>query len=358
MRGRYKQLEGKERVYGSAHPVSQPPGSAAHTAYDVSIQEADDWETGTKTCAPKKYKETRNEFKLAQEIEQARESAPPVAWRSWQSLSSSPVSPEYTSETNGTGYNSDESDEIIPSPPSHTIYSPGTAEYQQTLPPPEAMVTSFQPAWIRDYWFTNCPVSSSEFFWAQLQKEEIKLRNISDEALLATDKHSRTALHSVVCDGKRVLAYAIAKRMAPLNSLDLKDSNGMTALLLAAKHNHHLIVEDLINLGARVSERNNSGKSCLHLSAEKGFIRVLEVLKRVMMEGVYIDVEATDKSGMSVLQCASVALKVTLQQLELRKSLNHTKPHTLRKEQLLKTLECLLQMASYSHVMGTWGKNA
>uniref|UniRef100_A0A3Q2YZM3 Zgc:113279 n=1 Tax=Hippocampus comes TaxID=109280 RepID=A0A3Q2YZM3_HIPCM len=159
------------------------------------------------------------------------------------------------------------------------------------------------------------------------------------------------ALHSVASDGRRVLAYAIAKRMAALNSLDLKDSDGMTALLLAAKHNHHLIVEDLINLGARVSERNNSGKSCLHLSAEKGFIRVLEVLKRVMLEGVYIDVEATDKYGMSVLQCASVALKATLQQLELSKNLSQTGLHMLRKEQLLETLECLLQMASYSHVM-------
>ncbi|XP_061638960.1 uncharacterized protein zgc:113279 isoform X2 [Phyllopteryx taeniolatus] len=426
MRGRYKQLEGKERVYGSAHPVSQPPGSAAHTASDLSIQEADDWETAPKrssedvqkvylgvrvkmpvkdllrniriaqgrdpkdlqnlrtqkvqvirhvsfsgdkkrvqTCTgnrtSKRKRTTSGLEELAIIVEVLEEDLrTDTTNRSLIQMSSpsSPVSPEYTSETNGTGYNSDESDEIIPSPPSHTIYSPGTAEYQQTLPPPEAMVTSYQPAWITDYWFTNCPVSSSEFFWAQLQKEEIKLRTISDEALLATNKHSRTALHSVVCDGNRALAYAIAKRLAPLNSLDLKDSNGMTALLLAAKHNHHLIVEDLINLGARVSERNNSGKSCLHLSAEKGFIRVLEVLKRVMMEGVYIDVEATDKSGMSVLQCASVALKVTLQQLELRKSLNHTKLHTLRKEQLLKTLECLLQMASYSHVMGTWGMNA
>lgn len=35
------------------------------------------------------------------------------------------------------------------------------------------------------------------------------------------------ALHKVACVGKRALGYAIAKRMAALNSLDLKDSDGM-----------------------------------------------------------------------------------------------------------------------------------
>lgn len=50
-----------------------------------------------------------------------------------------------------------------------------------------------------------------------------------------------------------------------------------TALLHAANHNHHLMVADLISLGANVNETNNLGKSCLHLSAEKGYIRVLEV---------------------------------------------------------------------------------
>ncbi|XP_077397945.1 uncharacterized protein LOC144033617 [Festucalex cinctus] len=274
------------------------------------------------------------------------------------SAPSSTGSHKYTFEPNGTGYHSDESDEIIPSPTSHTSYSPGT-EYHQSAPPPGIMTTSFlQPMWREDDWFASCAASSSEFFRAQLQKEDIQLKRIPDEALLATDRHGRTVLHNVACDGRRALAYAIAKRMSALNSLDRKDLDGMTALLLAAKYNHHLIVEDLIRLGACVSERNNLGKSCLHLSAEKGFIRVLEVLKRVMMEGVYIDVEATDIYGMSVLQCASVALKATLQRLEMSKSLHRTRLHMLRKEQLLETLECLLQMASYSHVMGTWARNS
>lgn len=35
------------------------------------------------------------------------------------------------------------------------------------------------------------------------------------------------SLHQVACIGKRALGYCIAKRMAVLNSLDLRDSAGM-----------------------------------------------------------------------------------------------------------------------------------
>ncbi|KAM9359062.1 uncharacterized protein ABDE67_002204 [Symphorus nematophorus] len=272
------------------------------------------------------------------------------------SSSPSPVSPERSP----TGYNSDESDEMIPSPQSYMTYSPGTAEYQQAPSPPVFMHNNGhigRDGGRGEEWFDpqnhDRNRNSSAFFSAQLQKEENQLRDISDTVLLSTDGHGRTALHKVACVGKRALGYGIAKRMAALNSLDLKDSDGMTALLHAAKHNHHLMVADLIHLGANVNETNSSGKSCLHLSAEKGYIRVLEILKHAMMDGVYVDVEATDNSGMSVLQCASLALKATVRELESSKSPNHTRLHTLRQEQMMETLECLLQMGSYLHTMGS-----
>ncbi|XP_035011132.1 NF-kappa-B inhibitor zeta [Hippoglossus stenolepis] len=278
-----------------------------------------------------------------------------------QTLSSNPpVSPAQSP----AGYNSDESDEMIPSPQSYMSYPLGGVEYYQAPSPLGFMHTSLQPSSIagvkrdsggREEWLDpqnhNWNMNSSAFFWAQLQKEENQLRDISDAPLLATDEHGRTALHKVSCVGKRALGYAIAKRMSVLNSLDLKDSDGMTALLHAANHNHHLMVADLICLGANVNETNNSGKSCLHLSAEKGYIRVLEVLKHSMMNGVYVDVEATDNCGMSVLQCASVALKATVRELESSRSPSHTRLHTLRQEQMMETLECLLHMDSYLHTM-------
>uniref|UniRef100_UPI0037E7A3EA uncharacterized protein n=1 Tax=Semicossyphus pulcher TaxID=241346 RepID=UPI0037E7A3EA len=283
-----------------------------------------------------------------------------------QSLSSSysSASPEWS--PTGAGYNSDESDEMIPSPQSYISYSPLSAEYQQALSPPAFMHAGLQPSSIghvgRDggrgeEWCDaqnhDWNLNSSAFFFTQLQKEESQLRHIADSVLLASDDQGRTALHKVACVGKRALGYAIAKRMAALNSLDLKDAEGMTPLLHAAKHNHHLMVADLINLGANVNERNSSGKSCLHLSAEKGYVRVLEVLKHTMMDGLYVDVEGTDNSGMSVLQCASLALKATVRELETSESPNYTRLHTLHQEQMMETLECLLQMGSYLHTMGS-----
>ncbi|AWO98486.1 putative NF-kappa-B inhibitor zeta-like [Scophthalmus maximus] len=267
-----------------------------------------------------------------------------------------PVSPGQSP----TGYNSEDSDEMIPSPRSYMTYSLGTGEYYHQAPSPPGFTHTSITGVERDggageEWFDpqshNWNLNCSEFFWTQLQKEESQLRAISDAALLATDEYCRTALHKVACVGKRSLGYAIAKRMAALNSLDLKDSDGMTALLHAANHNHHLIVADLICLGASVNETNHSGKSCLHLSAEKGYVRVLEVLKHTMMDGVYVNVEATDNCGMSVLQCASVALKATVCELESSRSPSHTRLHTLRQEQMMETLECLLHMGSYLHTM-------
>lgn len=54
-------------------------------------------------------------------------------------------------------------------------------------------------------------------------------------------------------------------------------------------------------------------------------------------------------AGLSALQCAAVALKHTVQQLELCESAGQVKLHSLRKEQMMETLECLLQMESYLH---------
>ncbi|XP_078140494.1 uncharacterized protein LOC139916624 [Centroberyx gerrardi] len=280
----------------------------------------------------------------------------------------------------GAGYNSDESDEMIPSPESYMTYSPGTTEYHQALSPPDSVYGSLQSpssdlhqdrnigsdgggGEIQEEWMApqnqNWNLNSAAFFWTQLQREESHLRDISDSVLLAKDGHGRTVLHRVVCLGKRALGYAIAKRMAALNNLDLKDSEGMTALHLAAKQNQHQMVEDLIHLGASVNERDGSGKTCLHLSAENGYIRVLEVLKHMMKDGVYVDVEATDKYGMSVLQCASVALNATVREWERSASPGETRFHTLRKEQMMETLECLLQMGSYLHTTSCgYGENA
>ncbi|KAM4742022.1 NF-kappa-B inhibitor zeta, partial [Anableps anableps] len=261
---------------------------------------------------------------------------------------------------------SDEYDEIIPSPESYMTYSPTASEHDAAWPRSDCMFFSLHPSGVSNMhsygdkeadWFkpkNNWDLNRSDFFWTQLQKEEGQLRTTSDAELLTADEHGRTLLHKVVCMGKRAQTYAIARRLAAINSLDLKDSDGMTALLYAAKHNQHFIVADLIRLGANVNETNKLGKSCLHLSAENGYIRVLEVLKQGMMDGLYIDVEATDNSGMSVLQCASVALKTSMSEVDSSMSLSHSRLHTLRQEHMMETLKCVLQMDSFLHSAAGW----
>ncbi|XP_061576163.1 uncharacterized protein zgc:113279 [Cololabis saira] len=266
-----------------------------------------------------------------------------------RNLSSS--SPPAHAELSPDGY-SDEYDDVIPSPESYQTYSPSKAAYHQPVSYPDCWFSSLQPSTVSNMQRgddlqnlnknLNQNLNSSAFFWTQLQKEEVQLMGVSDEHLLEPDRDGKTALHRAVCVGKRALVYAIATRVAALNGLDLKDSEGMTALLYAAKLNQHLMVADLVYLGANVNERNSLGKSCLHLSAENGYTRVLEVLKQAMMEGVYVDVEATDNSGMSVLQCVAVSLKNSVSEAES----SNSRVHLLRQEQMMESLECLLQMDS------------
>ncbi|KAM4589339.1 NF-kappa-B inhibitor zeta [Fundulus diaphanus] len=314
------------------------------------------------------------------------------------SLSQNPSPSDFTAYPNQSPTDvghGDKYEEIIPSPESYMIYSPNTSEYDAAWARSDCMFFDLQPSGASDRqlygdkeddWFklkNNWDPNCSAFFWTQLQKEEEWWKAVSDAELLSTDEHGRTLLHRAVCVGKRAKVYAIAQRMALIKSLDLKDSDGMVhhphilhmhyvfiylaflsqflymeffhhrpsrerTALYAAKRNQHLIVADLIRLGANVNEKNNLGKSYLHLSAENGYIRVLEVLKQGMMDGMYIDIEATDNSGMTVLQCASVALKSSMSEVACSMS-HHSRLYALRQEHLMETLKCVLQMDSYLH---------
>ncbi|KAG7322140.1 hypothetical protein KOW79_014998 [Hemibagrus wyckioides] len=186
--------------------------------------------------------------------------------------------------------------------------------------------------------------NSMTYSWTQLNREMHVLNNISNQELLTQDEKGRILLHRAVDEGKRSFVYVVARRMADLNKLDSKDAEGRTSLQLAAQKNQHLMVADLISFGANINERDKYGKTCLHLSAENGYIRVLEVLKSCMKSGIYIDVEAQDVNGLSALQLASVALKSIVGDLEKSVTVSQARVHSLRKEQMMETLKCLLQM--------------
>ncbi|XP_072547899.1 uncharacterized protein [Salminus brasiliensis] len=234
-----------------------------------------------------------------------------------------------------------------------TICSPGEREYQVPSPQEANYFNPKTNLWCGSTENTGSPGhpfsaqeqwNSMVFFWAQMEREERLLKDVSDQELLALDKCGRTLLHRAVNEGKRALVYVIAKRMADMKKLDTKDTEGKSPLHLAAQRNQHLIVADLISLGANINARDQYGKTCLHLSAEYGYVRVLEVLKSCMKNGTYIDLEARDVNGLSALQHASVTLKSTVRELERSVTVDQTRLHSLRKEQMMETLECLLQM--------------
>ncbi|XP_038023573.2 uncharacterized protein [Anas platyrhynchos] len=193
--------------------------------------------------------------------------------------------------------------------------------------------------------FTQQDLSAISFFQFQLHREESLLRNIPADKLLAPDENGNRLLHKAVAQGRRALTYALARRFAALNKIDEKDAEKRTALHLAAEKNQHLMVSDLISLGANVNEQDGLGKTPLHLCAENGYLRVLEVLKNCKDNGMRVEVNLTDHYGLTPLHCA--ALAHTALALESQKTDINTDTGRflrLRKDQILEGINCLLQM--------------
>ncbi|KAM4646392.1 uncharacterized protein AAGF69_013437 [Amazona ochrocephala] len=193
--------------------------------------------------------------------------------------------------------------------------------------------------------FTQQDLSAISFFQFQLHREESLLRNIPADKLLAPDENGNRLLHKAVAQGKRALTYALAQRFATLNKINEKDAEKRTALHLAAEKNQHLMVSDLISLGANVNEQDSLGKTPLHLCAENGYLRVLEVLKNCKNNGMCVEVNLTDHYGLTPLHCAALAHTVLV--TESQKTDTDTDMGRfirLRKDQILEGINCLLQM--------------
>ncbi|XP_053943022.1 uncharacterized protein LOC128854371 isoform X2 [Cuculus canorus] len=193
--------------------------------------------------------------------------------------------------------------------------------------------------------FTQQDLSAISFFQFQLHREESLLRNIPADKLLAPDENGNRLLHKAVAQGRRALTYALAQRFAFLNKINEKDAEERTALHLAAEKNQHLMVSDLISLGANVNEQDSLGKTPLHLCAENGYLRVLEVLKNCKSNGVCVEVDLMDHYGLTPLHCAALAhtrLVQESQKTDIDSDMGRF--CRLRKDQILEGINCLLQM--------------
>ncbi|NXB63195.1 IKBZ inhibitor, partial [Struthidea cinerea] len=192
---------------------------------------------------------------------------------------------------------------------------------------------------------TQQDLSALSFFQFQLHREESLLRNILAEKLLAPDENGNRLLHKAVAQGRRALTFALAQRFASLNKIDEKDAEKRTALHLAAEKNQHLMVSDLISLGASVNEQDSSGKTPLHLCAENGYLRVLQVLKSCKDNGVRVEVDLPDHYGLTPLHCAALAHTVLVTECHrTARDTDEGRFLRLRKDQILEGILCLLQM--------------
>ncbi|XP_042709319.2 NXPE family member 3 isoform X2 [Chrysemys picta bellii] len=208
----------------------------------------------------------------------------------------------------------------------------------------------------------NTTQLGKSFFQWQVEQEENKLANISQEQILAKDSDGDTFLHIAVAQGRRALSYVLARKMAALHMLDIKEHNGQSAFQVAVAANQHLIVQDLVSLGAQVNTTDCWGRTPLHVCAEKGHSQVLQAIQKgAVGSSQYVALEATNYDGFTALHCAVLAHNAVVHELR-----NSQPPHSpevqellLKNKSLVDTIKALIQMgASVEAKDGKSGRSA
>uniref|UniRef100_A0A8I3PD90 NF-kappa-B inhibitor zeta n=1 Tax=Canis lupus familiaris TaxID=9615 RepID=A0A8I3PD90_CANLF len=197
------------------------------------------------------------------------------------------------------------------------------------------------------------PVNTTQlgksFFQWQVEQEESKLANISQDQFLSKDADGDTFLHIAVAQGRRALSYVLARKMNALHMLDIKEHNGQSAFQVAVAANQHLIVQDLVNLGAQVNTTDCWGRTPLHVCAEKGHSQVLQAIQKgAVKSNQFLDLEATNYDGLTPLHCAVVAHNAVVHELQ-----RNQQPHSpevqellLKNKSMVDTIKCLIQMGA------------
>ncbi|XP_050634892.1 NF-kappa-B inhibitor zeta isoform X1 [Macaca thibetana thibetana] len=197
------------------------------------------------------------------------------------------------------------------------------------------------------------PMSTTQlgksFFQWQVEQEESKLANVSQDQFLSKDADGDTFLHIAVAQGRRALSYVLARKMNALHMLDIKEHNGQSAFQVAVAANQHLIVQDLVNLGAQVNTTDCWGRTPLHVCAEKGHCQVLQAIQKgAVGSNQFVDLEATNYDGLTPLHCAVIAHNAVVHELQ-----RNQQPHSpevqellLKNKSLVDTIKCLIQMGA------------
>ncbi|XP_053310966.1 NF-kappa-B inhibitor zeta [Spea bombifrons] len=187
------------------------------------------------------------------------------------------------------------------------------------------------------------------FFHWQIEQEERKLANVSQEQLLIQDSDGDTYLHISVAHGRRALSYVLAQKMAALNMLDIKEFNKQSPLQVAVVANQHLIVQDLISLGAQVNTTDRWGRTPLHLCAINAYPQVLQAIQKGLTgSNQYLEIDATDYNGLTALHCAVIAHNAVVQQIHSDSDKLSPGNHELfmKNKACVDTIKTLLQMGA------------
>uniref|UniRef100_A0AC11APY8 NFKB inhibitor zeta n=1 Tax=Ovis aries TaxID=9940 RepID=A0AC11APY8_SHEEP len=195
----------------------------------------------------------------------------------------------------------------------------------------------------------NTTQLGKSFFQWQVEQEENKLANISQDQFLSKDADGDTFLHIAVAQGRRALSYVLARKMNALHMLDIKEHNGQSAFQVAVAANQHLIVQDLVTLGAQVNTTDCWGRTPLHVCAEKGHSQVLQAIQKgAAGSNQFVDLEATNYDGLTPLHCAVLAHNAVVHELQ-----RNQQPHSpevqellLKNKSLVDTIKCLIQMGA------------
>lgn len=193
------------------------------------------------------------------------------------------------------------------------------------------------------------PVRPVSFFEWQIKQEEEKLMGLSNVQLTSRDEDGDTFLHIAVAQGRRALAFVLARKMAAINMLDLKEHNKQSAFQVSVAANQHLIAQDLLSLGAEVDTLDFWGRSPLHVCAEKGHTLTLQAIqKSTQTNGRHVNMEAVNFDGLTPLHVAVLSHNAVVQELSCHGTppSNHTVALVQRRKLLWECINTLLMMGA------------
>ena len=114
---------------------------------------------------------------------------------------------------------------------------------------------------------------------------------------------SRQARHTLLAGGvPKIRMFFVQKTDNFKSNLYLlKDNHGETALHLAAKNRHNVVMDDMLQWGANINAQNNMGRTTLHMTAQSNPLK--DIAYYLIDMGA--DIKVKDSQGNTALHVAT-----------------------------------------------------